>query len=156
MKGYRISKYDPRFRLDGIYTRDEWTAYDDIGACFGGVTLTESAYLDVERRYLDCVGCICEQCGAFPLAIRNKEDSGHPVKWREGQSISDDVTLKAVLRDCLREGLWCRLIGEKAIVDTGYDYYVHLWCDLLPEVVTWITSEYGLFVEEWTHDPFDV
>ena len=28
---YRITKYNPIFRVNGIYTRDDWTSICDVG-----------------------------------------------------------------------------------------------------------------------------
>ena len=34
MKEYRISKYDPQFRVNGAYQKNEWTSISDIGKVF--------------------------------------------------------------------------------------------------------------------------
>ncbi len=40
MKRYRISKYNPTFRTEeGIYEKEEWTSYYDIGKIIAGKTL---------------------------------------------------------------------------------------------------------------------
>ena len=36
MTYYRISKYDPAYRVDGVYQKDEWTAFSDIGKEYDG------------------------------------------------------------------------------------------------------------------------
>ena len=38
MNTYRISKYDPKYRKDGQFIKDEWTDYSDIGEKFEGET----------------------------------------------------------------------------------------------------------------------
>ncbi|KAL0630393.1 hypothetical protein Q9L58_010761 [Maublancomyces gigas] len=48
---YRITKYDPAVRREGKqYT--EWTSVSDVGTAFDGVTLTRSAYEEVESAYI--------------------------------------------------------------------------------------------------------
>ncbi len=37
---YRITKYDPAFRIDGKYTKDEWTSIHDIGKIYNGCIFT--------------------------------------------------------------------------------------------------------------------
>lgn len=48
MNYYRISKYDPQYRIDGIYQKDEWTSMSDIGNIYGGKVFTEDEYYKVE------------------------------------------------------------------------------------------------------------
>jgi len=39
---YRIVKYNPKFRINGIYTKNEWTSISDIGDEFDGVFFTKT------------------------------------------------------------------------------------------------------------------
>lgn len=53
MTEYRITKYNPANRIDGIYMADEWTGFSDIGKVFGGTKLSQDIYLKTERAYID-------------------------------------------------------------------------------------------------------
>jgi hypothetical protein len=48
----RTTKYNPEFRNDqGYYLKEEWTAVSDIGKVFDGKVLTETDYIEDEKRY---------------------------------------------------------------------------------------------------------
>lgn len=55
MMYYRISKYNPIDRIDGIYQVDDWTSYSDIGEQHGGRVVQPSEYLAVETQYISCI-----------------------------------------------------------------------------------------------------
>jgi hypothetical protein len=50
MNEYRICKYNPRFRVNGVYIKDEWTSVSDIGKTFEDGVLTEK---NVEKQSMD-------------------------------------------------------------------------------------------------------
>ena len=54
MLAYRITKYDPAHRFDsaGAYTRNDWTAFSDIGHAFSDGVLTQSGYERGEDAYV--------------------------------------------------------------------------------------------------------
>lgn len=56
MKEYRISKYDPQFRVNGSYQKNEWTSISDIGKVFDDGVLTLAEYLRVENEYIQFWG----------------------------------------------------------------------------------------------------
>ena len=45
MTEYRITKYDPANRINGVYMADEWTSFSDIGKVFNGTLLSQDTYL---------------------------------------------------------------------------------------------------------------
>ena len=62
----RISKYNPSFRTNGIYQKQEWTSVFDIGRSYGGKRFTKKEYLETELRYVDCLLEIVSYCGKKP------------------------------------------------------------------------------------------
>lgn len=52
---FRMSKYDPKYRKNGIYSEDEWTSISDIGGVFNGKVFTQSEYLKIDGRYIACI-----------------------------------------------------------------------------------------------------
>lgn len=66
MKQYRVTKYNPAFRIDGKYTRNEWTSISDIGKNYDGETFTLSAYEKVESHYTLSVHV---SAGALPAPL---------------------------------------------------------------------------------------
>lgn len=50
MHKYRITKYDPQYRDEqGIYIREDWTSYSDIGKTYNGKLLTLGCILFSEK-----------------------------------------------------------------------------------------------------------
>ena len=70
MQWYRITKYDPAFRDNGIYTRDEWTSISDVGKTYNGVPFSMDEYVKVESNYIACVKSIMRHLGVTAFAIR--------------------------------------------------------------------------------------
>ena len=146
MREYRISKYDPAYRLNGIYQRKEWTSIADVGSSFDGLTLTMGDYLAVEQSYIRFLAFLAEKSKALPLRISNLE-GGQECSWKEGQMIDSGI-LPMIAADCLRENCWCKLLSESYFIHFGYDYYVYVGCDLPPDEIRKTASRFGLFVEE--------
>lgn len=179
-----ITKYDPKYRdQNGLYTKDEWTSYVDIGKKYDGVTFSRSDYLLTEFRYLEAVERIAthmdirsffvrnfERYGAFRskrfysrymgikkskclkkygLEITKGEKKFFNILENEEVSLFDALTIiKLELRDCI----WCRLFGysEKYEIELfftcGFDYYMYVSCDDLPDELKEEIDKLGLFL----------
>ena len=146
MREYRISKYDPVYRINGIYQRREWTSIADVGSSFDGKILNMGDYLAVEQSYIRLLAFLAEKSKAFPLRISNLE-GGQEGIWKEGQMIEPGL-FSMIAADCLRENCWCRLLSDDFFIHFGYDYYVYVGCDLMHDEIKNIASRFGLFVEE--------
>ncbi len=44
MNQYRITKYDPQYRIDGVYERYEWSNLSDVGTVFEDGLLTQAEW----------------------------------------------------------------------------------------------------------------
>ena len=54
MNHYRISKYSPEYRQNGVYLKDEWTSIADVGKTFDGVMMS----IDRPRGLLSAGDCV--------------------------------------------------------------------------------------------------
>lgn len=73
MHKYRISKYNPEFRNDkGIYLKDDWTSYCDIGKIYEKV-FTKEDYLNVESKYCDVISEILGQNKIEEMMLQDLE-----------------------------------------------------------------------------------
>ncbi len=133
----RLSKYDPMFRTpDGIYHREDWTSYSDIGKQFADGELTLESYLIVENMYIDAIVCFFKTAELSRLIIDEVEfhiSQPNCVGLDIGAlslNVGDSIELgqiDLVVRLCLREGAWCILSGSNhSYLHFGYDYYVYL------------------------------
>ena len=148
---YRISKYDPRFRKNGVQPQNEWTSFSDIGCSFDGEMLTIEQYIEVENRYLACVESILQASLISEIQISCLENYNEPTSWKNGEKLAGD-TLREFLRDGLREKCWARLRGGAVCLDFGYEYYLHVCCPLEWTQMENIVRAHGLFLELW-HAP---
>ena len=142
----RISKYDPIFRIDGAYIKDEWTSFSDIGHVFGGIPLQEEEYLLIERAYIQCIIELFQVSNGQKLRIDGLERNILMFRWRNNQAMSTAKT-EQFIKDCLREKCWGRLSSQNFFIHFGYDYYVYIGCDLPYEDIARIISKNGLFME---------
>lgn len=155
---YAISKYDSAYRIDGIYTRDEWTDYSEIGKKCGDHRLTKEEYLAVENRYLSTVANLLDLLGVQQMKVRNPEVYGFWGRLRGSlklfPSTRDQKGILAFLRGCLRNQYWGELVHPAITLYTGYDFYLHLICDLPAEVLSGIVSQNNLFCQAFSDDDF--
>jgi hypothetical protein len=167
MEWYRICKYDPAFRDEtGAYQRDEWTSVSDIGKSFAGVTLDASTYLATETAYVRAMREFMTDAGVTSLRVAALEpppDLDPLVQYelpdaealtRLAREIRDGMELSgaALDRACrlnLREVLWCRLEQPaRLVVETSYDYYLHIGTTAPSERAIAKVHELGLFVHD--------
>ena len=148
---YRVSKYNPSFRKDGKYAKNEWTSYSDIGGSFDGYVLTRKDYLRIEEQYIRFVLDLVDIGKCNELKIVYFESSRDSI-WKVGQTFSNKEVLIDFLRDCMREKCWGQLEDDNLLFEPGYDFYIHIGCNLPQEVVRIIAVKNQLFLESW--EPF--
>jgi hypothetical protein len=147
MNYYRISKYDPRYRIDGIYQKDEWTAISDIGKAFDGTVLTENEYYKVEQSYVNFVLSVCNLQGIDRLEIVDLENY-NKLHWANRQQLNTQQS-EEFIKLCLREEIWGRLLSKGFVFETGWDYYIHIGCELDFNEIEQFAHQNNLFVEKW-------
>jgi hypothetical protein len=65
---------------------------------------------------------------------------------KDNQVVSG-TQLENVIRACLREYMWCRLVGpDDSYLHFGYDYYMYVG---LPKTADGLTLPRGMFLEEF-------
>lgn len=164
---YRLSKYNPNYRLNGAYTHDEWTSVSDIGGTFETGRFTGLQYIETEAQYVLCLEALVGERNQSEFLIRDYERSGmlplftavrltlalrsglyffRGLKWRNNQVV-EGSDVASFLVDCLRERCWGKLCSEGITVYFGYDYYSYVDTDLSPEEVKEIAHRHELFCE---------
>ena len=143
---YRITKYNPINRINGVYMADEWTSFSDIGKVFGDTILSQDAYLKTEQAYIDCCIELIEKAKISKLYIKQAEYYTENVRF--SSSISNTQEIRQVITACLREQCWLKLVAKDFFIHFGYDYYMYVGSVLSREVVAEIATKYGLFCEE--------
>lgn len=133
--------------MNGIYQKDEWTAICDIGNVYDGKVFTEDEYYRVEQSYVDFVLGVCKLQGIERLAITGLENY-KKLHWINGQQL---ITYQSgeFIKLCLREEIWGRLVSKGFVFETGYEYYIHIGCELGFDEVEQLARQNNLFVEEW-------
>ena len=128
---YRVTKYDPANRNElGHYTKNEWTAFCDIGKEFADRVLTSEEYEKVESRYIEAIFSFmaCMQLDSLQLSTvwngYKYKESG--LQLKNGAAYSGEK-LKRVIQFTLREKIGCHLVSESSMfVHFGYDYYMYI------------------------------
>lgn len=171
MYKYRISKYNPKYRDNqGIFLKNEWTSYSDIGKVYEGKMFEKEEYLKVEAQYCDVILCILKTNGTKVLIIKNLElnysinevkqmlqikgldllieDKEIITTLSSNKKITIDdlqVYLKLLLRECF----WCELKDENLLnkVEFGYDFYVYIYCQGIPKNLIDRYKQKGIFIE---------
>lgn len=146
MHQYRVTKYDPQYRQNGVYTKEEWTDFSDVGRTFDGVPLTLQEYERVEQQHIDFLTELVSREAALPLTIDSLEIYGSDCHWQNGQQITR-AELPSLLRDILRCDCWCRLTSADFFIHFGYDYYMYVGCSHTQEGIAALATAYDLFAE---------
>ncbi|MBE6586008.1 MAG: hypothetical protein E7645_05710 [Ruminococcaceae bacterium] len=133
--------------MNGIYQKDEWTSFSDVGKTYDDVTFTMEAYLDTEKRYTNLVLSIIEIQGVSSVTLGYLENPRH-LSWKHHQKLIS-TEIEAFMRDSLRETCWGQITANDFIWEAGYDYYIHVGCSLDQATMANMTLSYGLFVEPW-------
>lgn len=145
---YRVTKYNPKFRVDGKYLIDDWTSIADVGKVFSGQVLTMQKYEATEQNYIDFVKNTLQICGINELEIIQLEKySGH-LKWKNQQYINLQQ-ISSFMKDCLREKCWAKLVANDFFLHFGYDYYIYIGTNLDEKMLQKLGCQFGLFVEQY-------
>jgi hypothetical protein len=141
MFAYRLSKYNKANALrSGGAVSEDWTSISDIGKVFSGELLTEKVYKRIEDDYVVATIGLLNSAGIKSVRITDLEF--HPpagisrlndkelLQQCSGLSVGavvEAVDLEPLVRCCLREHIWCRLIGpNNSYIHFGYDFYLYL------------------------------
>jgi hypothetical protein len=149
----------------GAYLKEDWTGIADIGRAFAGGILTEASYRNTENAYVQSLIGLLDKAGVASMSvsdIERRETAGLQTLGDGTLSacldIIDDLQvagqqLEYVIRGCLREYLWCRLLGPRdSYVHFGYDFYTYIG---LPEPADAHSVAQGLYLEE-CKSPYEV
>lgn len=125
MRQYRLSKYDPTFRdAKGIYTRDEWTFFAQVGTVVYGKVVTLAEYEAKEAAYIRVVCSLVDASSIGPYVVSDLE--GTHAELQESTSINRSA-LPSIMRSLLREEYWCRLTDSFGhFIHVGWDLYLYL------------------------------
>lgn len=150
-KQYRITKYNPIYRMNGIYTKDEWISMYDVGKMYDGKTFTFEEYLTVEKSYLNVIKKILQEVNI--KRVRIKQGENMYSKLNNSVLCSQEEVL-LVARGCLREEFWCKLVSKDFFVHFGYDYYMYIGANIEEKHISEIARENGLFSELIQQSPY--
>lgn len=145
MTEYRITKYNPQNRVNGIYIVHEWTSIGDIGKTFDAGVLSYSQYKKVEQAYIDCCIALLRQAGISELSVCCPEY--HDMDIRFPPLISNEKDIRQIIMYCLQEKCWAKLESKQFFIHFGYDYYMYVGTDLSCSLVDTVTQRYDLFCE---------
>lgn len=144
---FRISKYDHKYRTDGVYLKEEWTSISDVGKVFEGKMFTSAEYEHYESLYLSFIESVCAQLDIAEMVVSCLEDYNSICSYNNDASIKGINAIIEVARDCLREKYWCKLVTDVCQFHFGYDYYLYLCSPLNYHYVNDLATERGLYVE---------
>jgi len=151
LKQYRITKYNPMYRVNGIYTKDEWTSMYDVGKMYNEKAFTFKEYLAVEKSYLNIIEKVLQELNVKRVGIKQGENMYSKLNNSLLRS-REEVLL--VARGCLREEFWCKLESKNFFIHFGYDYYMYIGADIEEEHMFEIAHENGLFSELIQQSPY--
>lgn len=166
---YRISKYNPKYRnYEGIFLKEDWTSYSDIGKIYNGKIFTKEDYINIEKLYCECIFSIITDLGIKKLVIQKLElyfsleeiikllkSSDLELTYIEKQIINNIMNgmsislydLNSYLRLLLRECFWCYLVHSKFKITVGYDFYIYLYCNSINLKIIEDYKKKGIFIE---------
>ena len=150
---YKVSKYNPLFYVDDVFVKNEWTDFSDIGKSFDGEQLTLTEYEKIENNYINFVVEIANVINLSKFRILDLQiyDS---VLWENEQEISLS-NLPMLIKDCLRNKCWCKIHEERFCLCFGFDFYLHLKCEVDYALVNKISEKNSLYVQKYNNQLCD-
>jgi hypothetical protein len=168
MFSYRVTKYNPDFRNStGVYEKDEWIAFSDIGDRFDGVEFTVNNYIETEELYLAAIHRFMSNLDLNSLNISRLEKENYVLREHDRKHIDlyplqmtrivefiqdgnslNGVDLDNFCRLCLRSQIWGVLEHrEDMFVHFGRDYYMYIGVTKTSDPIIEEIRSTGLFVE---------
>ena len=168
-----IVKYNPKYYdAKGVYTKDEWTDFSDIGKEFEGKRLSLEEYLEEENNFIAFVKECLELAECHYLTTNWSWENDQKYFKKSIKSIckldpnfdeSECLTLvqeidakkristsiamylfKLMLRYAFNASLSNR--KRKIKFYMGYEYYLHFFTSIDRETLKKIASKYNLYV----------
>ena len=132
---WQITKYDPENRdATGVYLKNEWTDYGEVGRTFDGKKLTFAEYLEVEAKYIQAVLLFMECLDIDSLKVIKLIHRARYQKKAliDGKKIINDTycnyeMIVFLVQAVLRNKVGCMLaLDDKMYVHFGWDYYMYI------------------------------
>ncbi|MBT2289151.1 hypothetical protein J7E73_08395 [Paenibacillus albidus] len=161
---WRITKYNPANRINGVYTKQEWTSIGDIGKLYSNGEFLIEHYLHTEALYIMAIISIMKEMKINSLQVTSLEkydfgyldDRVHFIYSGEMKELYSNIKngdfisgneLELLCKLTLREKLWCKLQSSSVFVHFGFDYYMYIGSKLECSDSLELISNSGLFIE---------
>ena len=148
---YRVTKYDPKNRVNGVYTKDEWISMYDVGKTYDGKLFTFAEYLKVEESYLNVIDIVMNELNVGNVKVKDGE---RIFAVLNNSTLDSREEVLMIARGVLREDFWCKLEAKDFFIHFGYDYYMYIGADIDDEKMHKIAEENGLFAERINESPY--
>ena len=146
---HEIVKYKPEYYDEnGVYQKEEWTNYSDIGEMYEGRIVTMADYLDVENRFIDITRAILEAAGCSYITLGYVE-----ARRRKGLKEGMRVRVQEIdsfLRLALRGKAYIVFINRSKGVQFDFSndvLYMHLNCPIPDNELRTIVESRGLYLD---------
>jgi len=146
---HEIVKYEPKYYDEkGVYQKDEWTSFDDVGKVYEGKIVTMEEYLDIENRFISITRTVLETAGCTYISLGYIYGKRDRKGLREGMRIRvQDIA--PFLRLALRGKVYLVFINRSKGVQFDFSedvLYMHLFCRIPTEKLREIVESRGLFL----------
>ncbi len=154
MNYYRVSKYDPIYRNHkGLYIKDEWTDFSDVGKVFDGKILEIEEYRKIEKNYISFICDVLSITNDDVITI-SKLENYDKTAWKNLTEISRNE-IELLVEDCLRSKCWCEIVSDSFVVTFGYEFYMYIKTKLSSTVISQIGTSNHLFIEILSKWPWE-
>lgn len=156
---WRITKYNPlNCDENGLYVKDEWTSFSDIGDFYNDLEFTMPEYLKYEKAYIDSILTLMECNNIHSLNIiglEKRDDDKFTNTLKEGMSLSKQQ-IEEVVKQILREKIWCKLIKDDSFyVHFGYDFYMYIGANYKCNSAINYIKDNNMFIESFVSPYLD-
>lgn len=146
---HEIVKYKPEFYDEnGVYQKDEWTNYSDIGEVYEGRIVTRDDYLDVENRFIDITRAILAAAGCSYITLGYVE-ARRRKGLREGMRVRVQE-IDPFLRLALRGKAFIVFVNRSKGVQFDFSndvLYMHLNCRVPDNELRTIVESRSLYLD---------
>ena len=123
--------------------------FRQIGQTFSGVVLTSDEYESVEEAYIQAALSFLRESGLLSMRVAGLENHRMQPLDFQNDSVLPLDRIGEIIRQILREEIWCRLEGSDGFLHFGWDYYMYIGVPHPCPTARARAAELGLYVEEF-------
>ena len=157
-----VTKYNPIYRDgEGIYLKDEWEDYGDIGRIFNGKRFSYKEYKSIEDKHIESIKYLFTFYNCNQIQLISKRFFLDDLSWLRDEKLGNfynlikkkrtinisevEMVSRLIFRGALIAELWGKQ-NRNVVVRFDSSYYMFFNCPNIEDIKKYIEDEIGLYI----------